>query len=103
MAVSGSSPQAAACAPCARPISPPSAVTTELLLIFIALNGATETPRRCSQRQSPAVTTLFPASELAPATRREPRTVRPGAEPNGPGGPRVIDRATASRTSLVLL
>ena len=37
--------------------------------MFCALNGATDTPCRASQRQMPAVTTLLPASEVVPATR----------------------------------
>ncbi len=36
--------------------------------MFCALNGATATPCRASQRQMPAVTTLLPASEVVPAT-----------------------------------
>ena len=43
--------------------------TAELLDMFCALNGATFTPRRCSQRQIPAVSTLLPASEVVPATK----------------------------------
>ena len=69
-------PQAAACIACARPISPPRpsgpTTTAELLDMFWALNGATRTPRRWSQRQMPAVTTLLPASEVVPATSRPP-------------------------------
>src|SRR5436305_6901535 len=60
---------------CARPISAPSAVTTELLLMFCALNGATDTPWRTSQRQRPAVTTDLPASDVVPATSSAPGTV----------------------------
>src|SRR4051794_12085402 len=59
---------------CARPISAPSAVTIELLLMFCALNGATDTPWRASQRQMPAVTTDLPASDVVPATSSEPLT-----------------------------
>src|SRR6185312_17364647 len=73
----GSSPQACACIACARPISPPSAVTTELLDMFCALNGATATPRRTSQRQIPATSALLPASDVVPATRSAPRTAAP--------------------------
>lgn len=40
--------------------------------MFCALNGATFTPRRTSQRQMPAVTTLLPASEVVPATSSPP-------------------------------
>src|SRR5437879_3397097 len=67
---SGSIPAAAACAACARPISLPSAVTAALRDMFWALKGATLTPWRRSQRQIPATTTLLPASEEVPATRR---------------------------------
>ena len=52
----------------ARPISAPSLVTTEFSDMFCALNGATLTPRRASQRQIPAVTALLPASDAVPAT-----------------------------------
>ena len=61
--------QAAAWNACARPISPPSSATAELLDMFCALNGATRTPRRRSQRQMPATSMLLPASEPVPATR----------------------------------
>ena len=37
--------------------------------MFCALNGATETPRRASARQSPVTTSDLPASEDVPATR----------------------------------
>ena len=67
-AASGSMPAAAACIAWARPISAPSAVTTEFSDMFCALNGATLRPRRASQRQIPAVTALLPASEAVPAT-----------------------------------
>ena len=77
--MSGASPHAAACIAWARPISPPRpsapTTTTELLDMFCALNGATFTPRRCSQRQMPAVSTLLPASEVVPATSSPPLTV----------------------------
>ncbi len=71
---SPASPHAAACMAWARPISPgaPSGpiTTAELFDMFCALNGATFTPRRRSQRQMPAVSTLLPASDVVPATRR---------------------------------
>ena len=69
----GASPHACACMAWARPISPPSAVTTELLLMFCALNGATDTPWRASHRQMPATSALLPASEVVPATSSAPR------------------------------
>jgi hypothetical protein len=73
----GSSPAARACIAWARPISPPSTVTAELLDMFCALNGATRTPRRASHRQSPATNTLFPASDDVPATSNAPRIPTP--------------------------
>ena len=71
---SGSMPAAVACMAWARPISAPSGVTKELRDMFWALNGATRTPCLASQRHSPAVSTLFPASEVVPATSRPPFT-----------------------------
>ena len=79
IAASGSMPAAAACTACARPISLPSRATTEFSAMFCALNGATLTPRRCSQRQMPAVTTDLPASECVPQTRIAPFIARPSA------------------------
>ncbi len=72
MCAVGSTRQAWACMAWARPISAPSRVTKELSDMFCALNGATLTPWRTSQRQIPAVTTLLPASEVVPATSRPP-------------------------------
>jgi hypothetical protein len=74
IAASGSIPHAAACIACARPISAPEAVTVELSAMFWALNGATETPWRRSQRHSAAVITLLPASDAVPATSSAPFT-----------------------------
>src|SRR5262249_18808977 len=71
----GASPAARACMAWARPISPPSTVTAELLDMFCALNGATRTPVRANNRQSPATTIDLPASEVVPATSRAPLTV----------------------------
>ncbi|GAB4349559.1 MAG: hypothetical protein Kow0073_03240 [Immundisolibacter sp.] len=34
--------------------------------MFCGLNGATRTPRRCSQRHSPVTSALLPASEVVP-------------------------------------
>ena len=51
--------------------------------MFWALNGATRTPCLASQRHSPAVSTLFPASEVVPATSRPPFT---GGSRAGVGG-----------------
>ena len=42
--------------------------------MFCALNGATLMPRRASHRHSPAVSTLFPASDVVPATSSAPFT-----------------------------
>src|SRR3954466_14831772 len=79
----GASPAARACIACARPISPPSVVTTELLDMFCALKGATATPRRASHRQRPATSALLPASDVVPATSSAPRN--PTAERYVPG------------------
>src|SRR4030088_2532552 len=59
----------------ARPISPPSTVTAELLDMFCALNGATRIPLRASRRHSPATTIDFPASEVVPATSSAPEVL----------------------------
>src|SRR5687767_1794999 len=72
IAASGSTPAAAACIAWARPISAPPGVTAELSAMFWALNGATRTPRRASQRQMPAVSSDLPASEDVPATSSPP-------------------------------
>ena len=42
----GATPQARACSACARPISPPSAVTAALFDMFCGLNGRTRLPCR---------------------------------------------------------
>ncbi len=81
---SGSRPAAAACMACARPISAPSAVTKEFSDMFWALNGATRTPRRASQRHSPAASTLLPASEVVPATRSAPLVTIFSRSPQSP-------------------
>ncbi|GAA4872556.1 hypothetical protein GCM10023403_43860 [Pseudonocardia benzenivorans] len=80
----GANPHACACIACARPISPPSTVTTELLLMFCALNGATDTPRRHNHRHNPATTALLPASDDVPATSNAPRN--PGSDGAGTDG-----------------
>ena len=66
MSVCGSSPHAIACTACARPISPPSAVTAELSAMFCGLNGATRTPLRYNTRHNPATSVLLPASDVVP-------------------------------------
>ena len=82
MAASGSTIAAAAWEAWARPISAPSRVTKELSAMFWALNGATPTPSRASQRQMPATMTLFPASEWVPATSTAPlKAARPSCWP----------------------
>src|SRR3954453_18891346 len=70
----GARPAARACMACARPISPPSTVTAELLDMFCALNGATRIPLRDNSRHRPATTIDFPASDVVPATRSAPLT-----------------------------
>src|SRR5262245_60510600 len=70
----GASPAARACMACARPISPPSVVTAELLDMFCALNGATRIPLRANSRHSPATIIDFPASDVVPATNSAPLT-----------------------------
>ena len=45
--------------------------------MFCALNGATETPWRTSERQMPATSALFPASEVVPATSSAPCSAVP--------------------------
>src|SRR5215211_351502 len=100
MATSGSTIAAEAWEAWARPISAPSRVTKELSAMFWALNGATLTPSRASQRQMPATTTLFPASEWVPAMSRAPlkpprscdghvyKATRRVLRPSGSGGRR---------------
>src|SRR5665647_1203149 len=77
MAASGTTPHASAWTHWARPISDPSAQTIELLDMFCALKGATDTPRRASHRHSPAVTRLLPASDVVPATSSPLATASP--------------------------
>ena len=48
--------------------------------MFCALNGATDTPLRCSHRQIPATSALFPASEVVPATSNAPPTRAYGSD-----------------------
>src|SRR5215217_3747499 len=68
----GARPAARACMACARPISPPSTVTAELLDMFCALNGATRIPLRDNSLHRPATTIDFPASDVVPATSSAP-------------------------------
>ena len=53
MSTSGVDAAARACSACARPISPPSAVTAALLLMFCGLNGRTRRPRRAEAGTAP--------------------------------------------------
>src|SRR5690606_2232983 len=68
ISVCGASLAAWACTACARPISPPSAVTALLSAMFCGLNGATATFWRASQRHSAVTRVLLPASEVVPWT-----------------------------------
>lgn len=73
MSTVGARPAACACRACARPISPPSAVTALLSAMFCGLNGATRTPARCAMRHRPATSVLLPASEVVPWIISVPR------------------------------
>ena len=66
MSTLGATPQARACSAWARPISPPSAVTAALLLMFCGLNGRTARPRRANARHRPATSSDLPAFEQVP-------------------------------------
>src|SRR5213083_2802611 len=99
----GARPQASACRACARPISPPSAVTKEFKDMFCALKGATRTPFRARSRQRPAAMTLLPTSEPVPRTARA-RARPPAASaftrscclvPTAPPVPPGFSRSTA--------
>jgi hypothetical protein len=83
MSVCGASPAASACNACARPISPPSAVTAALLDMFCGLNGATSIPRARAARASPATSIDLPTLEPVPWII----TARPMAVPSGSIGP----------------
>lgn len=48
--------------------------------MFWALNGATDTPERYSQRQIPATSALLPASDVVPATSNAPPTLAYGSD-----------------------
>ena len=66
MCTDGGTPHARACNAWARPISPPSAVTAALLLMFCGLNGRTLSPRRVNARHSPATISDLPTFEPVP-------------------------------------
>src|SRR6185312_5405594 len=87
----------------ARPISPPSTVTTELLDMFCALNGATRVPPRASNRHRAATTTDFPASELVPATSRAPLTSLWRAVPRKRAAPPAESHGFPPRNAILCL
>src|ERR1700693_3747582 len=57
---------ARACSACARPISPPSAVTAALFDMFCGLTARTSRPRRVNARARPATISDLPTSEPVP-------------------------------------
>src|SRR5439155_17463706 len=67
MRTSGTTPAARACKYWAVAISPP-VTTRALLAMFMALNGATRTPRRAKLRASAVARRLFPAQLEQPCT-----------------------------------
>src|SRR5262249_38825045 len=91
MSTVASTPAASACAACARPISPPSAVTAALRDMFCALNGATRWPARANRRQSAATSRLLPTPDPVPCTMRQAADITPSrARPTGtPARPRA--------------
>ena len=84
IAASGVAPAASAWTHCAWPISLPSGVTAALSAMFCALNGATLTPLRASNRHSPATTKDLPASLAVPQTSKPPFTIPPDAPKTAP-------------------
>src|SRR6516164_3549064 len=66
MCTVGGARAARACSACARPISPPSAVTAALFDMFCGLNGRTASPRLVKARANPATIKDFPTSEPVP-------------------------------------
>src|SRR5712691_1772927 len=66
ISVTGATPQARACKACARPISPPSAVTAALFDMFCGLKGRTSRPRLANARAKPATISDLPTSEPVP-------------------------------------
>ena len=81
MSVTGAVPQARACNACARPISPPSAVTAALFDMFCGLNGRTRSPCRVKARANPASSSDLPTSDPVPCSisARAIRTRSPAA------------------------
>src|SRR5205085_12615823 len=96
MSIDGATPQARACKACARPISPPSAVTAALFDMFCGLNGRTRRPRRVKARARPASSSDLPTSEPVPCSISA-RVMRCGSselDPRlrlDPGTERVLD------------
>src|SRR5437588_12827355 len=68
MSVLGGVRAARACSACARPISPPSAVTAALFDMFCGLNGRTCSPRFANARASPATISDLPTSDAVPCS-----------------------------------
>src|SRR5215470_16454105 len=64
----GATRAAQAWSACARPISPPSAVTAALFDMFCGLNGRTLRPRLLNARASPATRSDLPTSEPVPCS-----------------------------------
>src|SRR5947199_9808204 len=68
MCTLGRTRQARACNACARPISPPSAVTAALFDMFCGLKGRTRKPRRQKARARPATSVDLPTLDPVPWT-----------------------------------
>ena len=100
IAASGSMPHAAACIACARPISAPDAVTVELSAMFCALNGATLTPWRFSQRQIAAVIDALAGVRRRPGDEQRPHRAAPAAASTAVA--RLMRRASAIARAMSL-
>ena len=83
MSTVGAMPAACAWTACARPISPPSAVTYALSAMFCALNGATLRPSCRNRRHSAEVTMLLPTEDAVPWTMMARAVI--GRRPRTPG------------------
>ncbi len=68
MSTVGATRAASACTACARPISPPSAVTDAFSDMFCDLNGATRSPSRRKKRHIAVATMLLPTDDAVPCT-----------------------------------
>ena len=75
----GATRAARACSACARPISPPSAVTAALFDMFCGLNGRTLRPRLAKARASPATISDLPTSEPVPWNMMARAVMRQGS------------------------